>query len=181
MSNFYKSILCNIPRNFILLYYKNENLLIMKSNAKYLYTQLPLKCRLLIFKSKVFLKFDVNCNIRQITNSIILVKRAVYAILVTTYKKLNIVGVGFKVVKLTKFLAQVLVFKLGFSHSIYIQIKNDISIFCVELSKLFIVSNFIDNVLNIIFLIKYLKSINVYNGKGILFYNEKKTLKIVKK
>lgn len=180
MNNFYKNVLCNIPKNLVLLYYKYENLLIMKFKEKYCYIQFPSKFCLLVFKNKVFFKIGVNYSICELKIYTILIKKIVYLIFIKIYKKLNVIGVGFKVIKLTGFIIQVLVFKLGFSHSIYVQIRNNIFISCIELSKFFIVSNSIDNILNLTFLIKLLRVTNVYNGKGVLFYNEKIKLKTVK-
>lgn len=180
MSTFHKNILCIVPKNLILLFYQYENLLIVKYKKECLYLKLPVKYCLLIFKNKVFLKVIGYCDIYEIKSYTILIKKFIYSILIKPYKKLNIFGIGFKVIKVIGFLVQVLVFKLGFSHSVYVQIKNNISILCLDLSKLFIISNCIDSVLNLIFIIKFLRAINVYNGKGILFYNEKVKLKTVK-
>lgn len=180
MNNFCKNILFIIPQNLIFVYYKYENLLIVKYKEKYCYIKFPTNCYLLVFKTKVFLKIGVNYSFDVTQSYAILIKKFIYITLTKNYKKLNIMGIGFKVIKLTGFLIQVLVFKFGFSHSIYIQVKKNISIFCVELYKLFIASNFIDDILNLIFLIKLLKSTNIYNGKGVFFYNEKVKLKVVK-
>lgn len=180
MSTLCKNILFIVPKNIILLFYHHENLLIVKYKKQYWYLKLSVKYYLLIFKNRVFLKICGYCNIYKIKSYTILINKFIYTILIKPYKKLNIFGVGFKVIKIIGFLIPVLVFKLGFSHSVYIQIKNNISIFCVELSKLFIISNCIDSVLSLIFIIKFLRSVNKYSGKGILFYNEKVKLKAVK-
>lgn len=173
MNSFHKNALCSIPKNLFLFYYKYEKLIVAKYKNNYSYLKFPVKCYLLIFKNKVFFKIAASQNIYEVQNYVILIKKFMHTTLIKNYKKLHLTGIGFKVIKLTKFLVQTLVFKLGFSHFVYLFIENNISTFCVELSKIFITSNFIINLLNTVFLIKLLRSTNVYTGKGVLFYNEK--------
>lgn len=180
MDSFHKNVLCSTPQNLLLFYYKYEKLIIAKYENNYSYLKFPVKCHLLIFKNKIFFKIAASQNIYKVQNYVILIKKFMHTILVKSYKKLHLTGIGFKVIKLTRFLVQALVFKLGFSHFVYLFIQNNISTFCVELSKIFITSSSITNLLNTIFLIKLLRSTNVYTGKGVLFYNEKIILKTVK-
>ena len=71
-------------------------------------------------------------------------------------------------------------FKLGFSHNIFLKINDPIFSFCLKFTEVYIISNSIDSTNKICSLIKSFKLINIFIGKGILFYNEKFSLKKTK-
>jgi ribosomal protein L6P/L9E len=97
-----------------------------------------------------------------------------------TYKQIKLVGTGFKVNTINKFVTNMLVFKLGFSHSIYLKVYNNITYLCCQYIKVFLISDSITNLIDLNFLIKSLKLTDVYNGKGIYYYNERFKLKPLK-
>jgi len=92
-------------------------------------------------------------------------------------KKLNLVGVGFRVslIKISNF--HLLHFKLGFSHFIYFRIPKNLKIFCLKTNKLFILSHSYLLVTQIATLIKTFKTPDPYKGKGIRYATETLLLK----
>ena len=97
------------------------------------------------------------------------------------YKKLKFVGVGYRSFDVKKFEKKLLMFKLGYSHSIYFKIPKKLNIFCLKLTKLFIYGNSYQNITKTTSLIQSYKSPEPYKGKGILYENEKIKLKEGKK
>lgn len=97
------------------------------------------------------------------------------------YKKLVFIGVGYRVFEVDNFLNKVLLFKLGFSHSIYYRIPKNIKIFCIKRTNLFIYGNSYQHVFQTASKIQSYKIPEVYKGKGILYENQKIKLKEGKK
>lgn len=96
-------------------------------------------------------------------------------------KKLNIVGVGFRVSRLKVSQLTLLHFKLGYSHPVYFKIPKNLEIFCLKANKLFIVGNSYLFVTQVASLIRSFKIPEPYKGKGIVYATEKIRLKEGKK
>lgn len=92
--------------------------------------------------------------------------------------KLEIKGIGYRIETISN---KEMVLKLGFSHKIYVNIPDNITIRSTKKSVLVINSPDIEKLKNFIFYLRALRPINSYKGKGILFLNEKLSLKEVKK
>lgn len=97
------------------------------------------------------------------------------------YQKMKFVGVGYRAFDVKEFENKLLMFKLGYSHSIYFKIPKEINIFCLKLTKLFIYGNSYQKITNTTSLIQSYKLPEPYKGKGILYENEKIKLKEGKK
>lgn len=97
-----------------------------------------------------------------------------------SYKKLKLVGVGFKLNHLSVGSINLLKFELGFSHSFYLKIPKDILVTVTSSTK-FIVSGRVNEVTAFCSRIRKLRPIDSYKGKGILYENEKVQLKVVNK
>ncbi len=189
---FRKSNLIKIPSYISFYYDKKYGYIIFKSGQKIKAFMLGDFFFLLAFKNKLF----VDCNKQSIfkTSQIFqkklfnYVKSTIFEInqfLLTVelkiYKKLILVGIGFKVTFFKNYLSNVFLFKLGYSHSIFLRQNRFVSGFCLGLTKIFITSNFVAQIDANCFFIKSLKNINLFTGKGIFFYNEKCNLKKIKK
>ena len=96
-------------------------------------------------------------------------------------RKLNLVGVGFRVSTLKVLNFDLLHFKLGYSHSIYFKVPKNLKIFCLKTNKLFILGNSYSFVTQTAALIRSYKTPEPYKGKGILHMTEKIALKEGKK
>ena len=97
------------------------------------------------------------------------------------HKKLNIIGVGYRVSNMDTFNNNVLFFRLGFSHQIYYKTPNELNIFCRKLTQLFLSGHSYYNITNSASIIRSKKIPDTYKGKGILFDDEKVFLKEGKK
>ncbi len=165
-----------IPNYFKLFYFKNNNLLVIKLESKKEVRcfKLPLSYSIIIFKNKIFFltNYNLNNTIVNFKNVFIYINKYIFKTLMNTYGKLKIIGTGFKVFKLVYFLTEILVFKLGFSHLIYLQIQKNIKVFSIQYSELIISTNFTNDVISLINIIKNFKPINFYTGKGIFSYNQ---------
>lgn len=177
-----KNCFIAIPNYIKVIFCENQNLFILILGKRLNYFKFPANYLLLILKHKIYIIIKVlQIQSKKITiickNLMVFLKKCIYENLNKIYKKLNIVGIGFKVFKVICFLTEILVFKLGFSHSIYLKIPINIISYCIQSSKLFLISNFLYNIISLVFCIKSLKFTDLYVGKGIFFYNEKIQLK----
>ena len=110
--------------------------------------------------------------------SVALLKNSISEVSSINYKKLNLIGVGYKVFGLSK---NVLHFKLGFSHSLYFNAPDSLTINCLQSTKIFISGNDLKTVSQTAAFIKNFKKPEPYKGKGILYSTEKIKLKEGKK
>ena len=117
--------------------------------------------------------------IRKFT--ITLLKKLIIETNTIIYKKLNVVGVGYRIFKVDNFEEKLLLLKLGYSHPIYFRIPNNLKIFCLKFTKIFISGNSYEEILLTASLLKKNKLPEPYKGKGILYENEKILLKQGKK
>ena len=111
------------------------------------------------------------------------IKRLIKNFKTTSCKKLNLIGVGYKVFEINSLndSYKLLHFKLGYSHNIYYKIPINLNIKIRQSNKLFISgydSNLVSNSSSII---KSYKLPEPYKGKGILYFNESIELKEGKK
>ena len=114
--------------------------------------------------------------------TIALFKHAIIETNYKLYRKLKLVGVGYRVFQMEEPINNHIYFKLGYSHLIFFKIPNSIQCFSIKFTKLFIYGNVSCELLaNTVALIKQFKKPEPYKGKGILNYNEIITLKKGKK
>lgn len=95
---------------------------------------------------------------------------------------LKILGLGYKAV-LDDNIKNLLIFDLGYSHEIFFPIpdKFDVKIAGVRKNLIKLQGQYLHEIKNLGFIIKKLRNVNVYKGKGIFFFDEKLTLKEGKK
>lgn len=190
MKNITKRHIIKIPAN-ISMYYCAENQIIIFSNSV-MQKALSLKTKLIIDQKKKIIKvtreplFDTSTHENKKLKSIqvtqvVLLKQMLLEISLFFCKKLNLVGVGFRVSILKKLDMDLLHFKLGYSHSIYFKIPKDLKVCCLKTNKLFIIGNSYLFVTQIAALIRSYKMPEPYKGKGILYATEKIKLKEGKK
>lgn len=181
-----------VPSYISIFYLKKKKFIILKCNDKLKFFRFSTKLHLLLLKNKFFIIVNLlNTNVsKTIDKSIKMEQKLFYnkirlSIIEITnrlYKKLNLVGVGYKVFKTKNYINnEILLFKLGFSHFVFMKInKNKIDLFCLKNTKLFITGSFF-KLNQVSAIIKSLKKPEVYKGKGIRFQNEQIILKQVKK
>jgi large subunit ribosomal protein L6 len=110
-----------------------------------------------------------------------LIKQLLIEAVALVYRKLKLVGVGYRVFPAENFEGHLLLLKLGYSHPIYFKIPSNLSIFCLKLTKLFLYGSSHQQVTSTASKIRLNKTPEPYKGKGILYDNEKIVLKEGKK
>jgi len=98
-----------------------------------------------------------------------------------SFKKLKLVGVGFKVACIEYEKLKLLKLDVGYSHSVYYRIPKDILVIITSPTKFIVSSNSSDRVGKVSSIIRKLKLPEDYKGKGILYADEEILLKEVKK
>ena len=160
-------------------------MLILKAGENLRFLVTPQELNFIIFKNKIlicisFLKIPNN-NKKKLTHLkkkiASTINQFLIEIKVKIYSKLKFVGIGYKVFKTSY--EQILMLKLGYSHSLYF--KLDFDNFIIKSVKLFIRGNSYENLMKISANIKVLRLPEPYKGKGILYDSEKIKIKIGKK
>merc|ERR1712231_35393 len=94
-------------------------------------------------------------------------------LLYINYKKIKLVGVGYKMSLKKKKNVTLLDLKLGYSHFIYIKIPSNLEVFCPEPSVIFITGDSINNINKLAWLIRSFRIPDVYKVK-VFYMNMKK-------
>jgi large subunit ribosomal protein L6 len=182
--------LIKIPKNVTVLYDKIKKIIVFMGSEKTKSFNIKLQISL---KNKLNTIEVTDRSFTQIANNqqkVIkafqgttnaLIKQLLIETSYTVFEKLKFVGVGYKSFKVEKFKNKLLMFKLGYSHSLYFKIPEQLIIFCLKFTKLFIYGNSYQNVTQIASLIRSYKKPEPYKGKGILYETEKILLKEGKK
>jgi len=190
MKSVTKRYTIKIPAN-ISMYFCTKNQIIVFSNCG-TQKKLILKTKLIVDKAAKLIKVtreplvNISNNERKKLKSIqvtqvMLLKQMLLEVALSFSKKLNFIGVGFRVSTVKKSNFEFLQLKLGYSHFIYFKIPKNLKIFCLKANKLFIIGNSYLFVTQIAALIKSYKMPEPYKGKGILYSTEKVKLKEGKK
>ena len=109
------------------------------------------------------------------------IKQMLIEISYVLYHKLNLVGVGYRVFS-HETLSNQIYLKLGYSHLIYFRIPSGLNTFSKKFTKLFLFGNVaLDSLTQTASQIRACKFPEPYKGKGILYDQEKITLKKGKK
>jgi len=185
-----KRHILKIPKN-ISMHYCDEKHIILFANSV-TSKALILKTKLIIEEKKRIIKItqdsffkisnDEKRKLKAVQGTqVSLLKQILLDISLSFCKKLNLVGVGFRVFTLKILGKNLLHFKLGYSHFIYFKIPKNLKVFCLKSTKLFILGYSYVFVTQIAALIRLYKVSDPYKGKGILYTTEKITLKEGKK
>jgi large subunit ribosomal protein L6 len=180
-----------IPNNITVIYYEKKNILVvigpLSQKSLELKPQITLVTtkKLLIIKSvETYLKIS-NSKKKYLSSlqgtTTALIKQLILETSYIFYKKLKLIGVGYRAFDVENFKNKLLLFKLGYSHSIYFKCSLKSKIFCLKNTKLFIFGNSYQNITQYASFIRSYKKPEPYKGKGILYDNEKITLKEGKK
>lgn len=185
-----KSYKIKIPKNIVVLYCNKKNLITICGPTKKKTAKLKLEIKLI--ESKKVLLISNNPTTKLSNNqkkdikalqgtTSALIKQLIMETSILMYQKLLFVGVGYRAFDVETFPNKLLLFKLGFSHSIYYKIPKNVKIFCLKRTNLFISGNSYQNVTQTASNIQSYKAPEPYKGKGILKENKKITLKEGKK
>ena len=185
-----KRHIIKIPTD-ISVYYCITNHIVIFTNS-FIRKTLKLKTQLIVNKDEKILKvtreplYSISNNEKKKLKAIqatqvALIKQMLLETSLFSCKKLNLIGVGFRVSVLNVLDFNLLYFKLGYSHAIYFKVPKGLKVFCLKSNKLFIIGNSYLFVTQIAALIRSYKAPEPYKGKGILYASEKVVLKEGKK
>ena len=190
MKNIVKKYIIKIPKKLSVFYSEKKRVITivgpLKKKSLKLKTQLFVssKKKLIGVTSEPFQNISINekkqLKVLQGT-TVALLKQTILEVSVLFCKKLQFMGVGYRVFLVEVSDRKLLQFKLGYSHDIYFKIPENITIFCLKSNKIFISGNFYEYVSQIASSIRSYKTPEPYKGKGILYENEKILLKEGKK
>lgn len=179
-----------IPDNVSLIYCSKKKILIISgpTNKK----SIKLKLKLVISNSKKFIKVSLlpfskvsNVEKKQLKalrgTTTALIKQTIIETSGIMYKKLKLIGVGYRVTNVENFENQLITVKLGLSHELFYGNSNKIKFFCKKRTQLFILGNSYQYTNQIADSIRSLKKPEPYKGKGILYADEIINLKKGKK
>jgi len=185
-----KKYIIKIPKNIFLCYSEKYRNIFLKSPSGHRLIHLKLKLKILDEKKNIIVtnKFfnAVSSSEKKKVKSYqgtytSLIRKNIFEILKPNFKKLKLVGVGYKVSLIKKNKLTLLKLSLGFSHDIYFKIPNDIKIICYKNNKILILGDNYQKVTLIASKIRSYKTPEIYKGKGVLYENEQLKLKEGKK
>lgn len=182
--------LVKIPKQITIIYSnKKKNIVIIgplkTQNIKLqLKLKITKKLKIIGVTCDTFEKMSSNRskNIKALQGTTVaLIKKSLIEVTYVTYKKLKLVGVGYKVFVTTNSDSKFLIFKLGLSHPLYFKIPETLKIVSIKLTRLFVYGASYQEVSQISSLIRSYKKPEPYKGKGFLYDNENIILKEGKK
>nr|AZP79210.1 ribosomal protein L6 [Nitzschia palea] len=179
-----------VSKNIKVLYFDKKNIVTFIGSS--LTKSLKLKVKILLIPvsnvivvTNVFSSNASSADIKNIKKiqgtTIAKIKQTLIEITYPLYYKLNLVGVGYKVFPYEQ-LENQLYFKLGFSHLIYFKISDSLKVYCQKSIRLFLFGDCsYDKLTQTAAQIRAFKRPEPYKGKGILYDQEKISLKKGKK
>lgn len=190
MNQVIKKTSIQIPKNISVIYNNEKKIitfigLLTKRSLKLKVPIILVKDKSLIIITQGFRSKLSNASRKKIKSlqktTTALIRQSFIEVSTTVYKKLNFIGVGYRAFDVEGFRNKLLLLKLGYSHSIYFKIPKDLKIICLKLTKLFVFGNSYQQITQTAALVRSYRKPEPYKGKGILYYNEKITLKEGKK
>lgn len=179
-----------IPNHITVLYFDDKDILTIIGPLKKKSLSLKLKVifsedqKMITVSSNPCLKISnkqkKNINALKGTTTAI-IKQVMLETSYLLYQKLKFVGIGYRTFDVDNFENRLLMFRLGYSHPIFFKVNEEAKIFCLKRIKLFIYGNSYQNLTQTAALIRSYKKPEPYKGKGILYENEKISLKEGKK
>lgn len=189
-NKFKKKHTIKIPKNIKILYCDKKNLLTFIGSAQIKSLKLKVKIFLtptlsLITVTDIPVPEASAIEVRNVKKlqgtTVAKIKQVLIETSYILYQKLNLVGVGYRVFPYEQMENQ-LYFKLGYSHLIYFKVPNLLQTHCQKFTKLFLYGNCsFESLTQTAAQIRASKLPEPYKGKGILYDQEKITLKKGKK
>jgi large subunit ribosomal protein L6 len=190
MNSFSKRHIIKIPKNVGMYYCDTKHIIIFVNSS--VQKALILKTKAIIEEKNRIIRITREPFLNMSNNEkkklkavqgtqVNLLKQMLLDISSFSCKKLNLIGVGFRVVILQTTGMTLLHFKLGYSHYVYFKIPKNLEIFCLRANKLFILGDSYSFVNQVAALVRSFKIPEPYKGKGIIYTTEKITLKEGKK
>lgn len=190
MNSISKRYIIKIPKD-VNMYYCDTKHIVIFTNS-FVQKTLIVKTKVIIEKKNRIIKITRESFLNTSNNEkkklkavqgtqVNLLKQMLLDMSLLSCKKLNLIGVGFRVSTLTIAHLTLLHFKLGYSHYVYFKVPKNLEIFCLKANKLFLLGDSYLFVTKVAALIRSFKIPEPYKGKGILYTTEKIILKEGKK
>jgi len=178
-----------VPKFLICYYCPERNYLLLKGKLGVKLIKLELKIKVLKEKNLLFItdnpvlnSYNIRKKVRILQSKTrTLIKKSILEVTRRSYKKLKLIGVGFKLNYISNQYCNLLKLDLGFSHSVYYKVPNGIFVIVTSPTNFIIYGNSIDLVAAVSSKIRQLKLPEPYKGKGILYDSEDVVLKEVRK
>jgi len=169
-----------VPNNVSVYYNRNKDVLFIKGVSKQKIVKLKLKLELSCCGKEVLVLNPTRLNNKKVPSylkalkgtTVALLKQSFLEVSMNFYKKLKILGVGYKIFVIKSGDRKILHLKLGYSHSIFIKVPCNITVDSSKLSTLFIQGSDFIKVTEFASLVRSCKVPEPYKGKGIAFDNE---------
>lgn len=190
IDNLEKTQLIKIPETLQVFWCKRKKIIIIKGHLEQKSLKVPSLLTLHILKHEIEVVTDIseklsNHNKKKIKSLLktthSLIQQLLIEVLTPVYKKIKLVGVGYRVLPVEEFNNQLLILRLGYSHPIYFKIPAQINTSCLKSTQLFVYGHSYQQVTFTLSQIRLNKIPELYKGKGILYDNEKVLLKEGKK
>ena len=184
---FKKSSIIKIPKNIKIYIDLKKKVYLLKNNNNIRLVKINFDIFKLIKNKKEFIYltpilFNNNkLKKKHYKESLFYLKRILKDISFKSCKKLKLNGIGYKISIIENTINNIIHFKLGYSHSIYFKLPSHVTVKLTKNNVLFLFSNSTEKLSLVSGLIKNCKKPDPYKGKGILYVNEKLTLKVGKK
>lgn len=182
--------MCKIPQDTIIIYCEKKRILTLKGPLRSKSLKLKLKLTIENNKKIIYVSpltfFQISKpeqkRIKALQNTTVAqIKHLIIESSTTIFKKLKIVGVGYRADITNTANEKLLMLKLGFSHPLYVQIPDNLSLKCLNKTKFYIFGDSYCEVSEFSSRIRAEKLPDSYKGKGILYEDEIKVLKEGKK
>ena len=185
---FSKKFTVNLPKDIKVIYYKNDDFLIIMGPLGQ--KSLKLKFKLLLINSLIYVTKIKSDNFLVNQKKVLpsfrgtlfsSIKQIVLEVSILLCKKIRLVGIGYKIFLLNISSYQLLKLKLGFSHSIFYKVPSNFKIIILKSTFLYLTNNSFYFTNQIVAEIQSFKKPDVFKGKGVLKDNENIKLKEGKK
>ena len=179
-----------IPQDTIIIFSKKKQILTVKGPVATKSIKLQLKIEIdhkkkILSISPVFFSRTSNAKRKKITavraTTIAQIKHLLVESSTTVFRKLKIIGVGYRIDSTDDLEKSLLTLKLGYSHFFHVRVPKNLNLNCLTKTKFSIFGNSYHEIAQLASKIREKKAPEPYKGKGILYENETITLKEGKK
>jgi large subunit ribosomal protein L6 len=185
-----KKKIIRIPNNIEVFYCDKKRIILFKGIIQQKSLKIHDFLQINFFNKKIELNINTHIKLSNLkkkkrktiqNTTISLIKQLLIESTTIVYQKLKFIGVGYRASPVKDFETQLLVLKLGYSHSIYFRVPLKVKIFSLKFTTLFLASYSYQQLTLSASQIRLNKVPEPYKGKGILYDNEKIALKEGKK
>lgn len=179
-----------IPQETVIIFCEKKKTLTVKGPVTTKSIKLQLKIKIdhkkkILSISPLFFSQTSNSKRKKITAiraaTIAQIKHLLVESSTTIFRKLKIIGVGYRIDSTNDLEKSLLTLKLGYSHFFHVRVPKNLNLNCLTKTRFSIFGNSYHEIAQLASKIREKKAPEPYKGKGILYENEVITLKEGKK